>query len=163
MLCCLHGAASPQSEAAAGPSLSAGWRLLSHREKERDMSTGTVNIFQPVPPDWYVPIKDLAEADLLARNGNAVFWRIIRHHADRIAPGFPIVGPPVAVPDYGLYAPGSGVTPSGAELLGPPPGKPGMILPGIAQHSPADANYPVVTTGKIVFDSNTMEFQLTAE
>jgi len=127
------------------------------------MSTGTVNIFQPVPPDWYVPLHDLSVCDTLARNGNAVFWKIIRHHADRVAPGFPIVGPPVAVPDYGLYAPGSGETPSGAELFGPPPGEPGMVMPGIPQHSPADSNYPVVTTGKIVFNSNTMAFQLVAD
>lgn len=113
-----------------------------------------VDVFNPVPPEWYVQIHDIGIATDLVRNGNAVFWKIERTHPDRVAPGFPIEGPPVEVPDYGLFLPGSGETPPGAIFFGPPPGRAGLTLPGIPQHSPMDRGYPVVKSGSVSFDGN---------
>lgn len=116
-----------------------------------------VDVFNPVPPEWYVQIHDIGIATDLVRNGNAVFWKIERTHPDRVAPGFPIEGPPVEVPDYGLFLPGSGETPPGAIFFGPPPGKPGLTLPGVPQHSPAANGYPVVTRGSVTFDGTSFK------
>lgn len=113
----------------------------------------TVDITNPVPPDWYVPV-NVDVAVELVRNGNAVFWRIERTHPDRAYPGAPIEGAPVQVADYGLFAPGSGDTPKDAKLFGPPDGRAGLELPGIPQHTPGSAGYPVVTNGSVRFDGH---------
>jgi hypothetical protein len=118
----------------------------------------TVDVFNPVPPASYVPV-DLDTAIELARNGNAVFWKIIRHHADRVAPGFPIEGPPVAVAVYGIFAPGSNLTPPHAVFFGPPPNTAGLVMPGIPQHVPGSNGYPVVTKGSITFGGD-LQFHL---
>lgn len=109
-----------------------------------------VDITNPVPPDWYVRNTNLAECVELVRNGTAVFWRVERTHPDRVAPGDPVKGPPVHVADYGLFLPGSGDTPEGAELYAPPAGKIGLGLPGVPQYAPDAPGYPVVKTGAVL-------------
>jgi len=120
-----------------------------------EQNPGTVDVFNPVPPDWYVPV-DFETAIELSRNGNAVFWKIERHHPDRVAPGFPIEGPPVAVADYGVFAPGSNETPPHSVFFGPPPNTAGMVLPGVPQHVPGSPGYPVVTEGDITFGADNL-------
>ena len=93
-----------------------------------------VNIFQPIPPDWYRPTTDIERCIALVRNGNAVFWHITL---------------PNGHPDYGLFIPGSGHTPRGATLYAPLPKIAGLSLPGLVQHDPAAPDYPVVTTGEV--------------
>jgi len=112
--------------------------------------TASVDITNPVPPEWYVENSNLAECVELVRNGNAVFWRIEVTHPDRPDPLAPIQGPPVTVPDFGLFLPGSGYTPKGATLFGPPAGRAGLSLPGIPQHDPSAPDYPVVQAGSVV-------------
>jgi len=109
-----------------------------------------VDITNPVPPPWYVELSDVATAVDLVRNGNAVFWRAYRTHPDRTQPGAPVTGPPVQVADYGLFLPGSGVTPAGATLYAPPTGRAGLTLPGVPQHAPDEPGYPVVKTGAVL-------------
>lgn len=94
-----------------------------------------VDVTNPVPPSWYEPSHDLGKCIELVRNGNAVFWKIEL---------------PNGHPDYGLFLPGSGYTPSGATLYAPPAGEAGESLPGLPQHSPADPDYPVVKTGAVL-------------
>jgi len=109
-----------------------------------------VDITNPVPPPWYVRNPNVGECVELVRNGNAVFWKVERTHPDRAYPGAPVEGPPVHVADYGLFLPGSGYTPDGAELWAPPAGKAGLTLPGVPQHDPGEGGYPVVKTGAVL-------------
>ena len=100
-----------------------------------------VNVLNPVPPVWYVPNHDLAECTELVRNGNAVFWKI-----ELTNPAWD----GEKRPDYGLFLPGSGNTPAGAEMFAPPPGRAGLSLPGVPQHVPGSPGYPVVTAGSVL-------------
>lgn len=116
--------------------------------------SGPVDVFNPLPPDWYVPLPDLETAIDLVRNGNAVFWKVTETRPDG-----------TTYPEWGIFLPGTNVTPGNtpahAELLGPPDGRPGLTLPGVPQHVRGTPGYPVVTEGVVIEDpNNTTGYQL---
>ena len=103
-----------------------------------------VDIFNPIPPDWYVEAgpDEVARCVELVRNGNAVFWKTMLHNPAWDAPR----------PDYGLFCPGSGNTPEGSTLYVPPEGRAGLTLPGLEQYVPGSPGYPHVTTGAVLIN-----------
>jgi hypothetical protein len=94
-----------------------------------------VNIFQPVAPPWYVESHDLHNCIELVRNGNAVLWRILL---------------PNGRWDWGIFAPGSSITPTHATMFAPPAGRRGLRLPGLPQYAPGSPGYPKVTSGAVL-------------
>lgn len=112
-----------------------------------------VDVTNPVRPSFYVAYtgpEALTKAIERVRNGTAIFWEI------------PLPAPHHGV-DQGLFAPGSGYTPPGATLYGPPGDEVGLGLPGIPQYTPGTAGYPHVTTGSVSVEfsaSNRIRFHL---
>lgn len=106
-----------------------------------------VNVFNPVPPDWYEEATDLGECIEEVRNGNCVFWRIELHNPAWDKPR----------PDFGIFLPADGVwdggtTPKGATLLHAKPGHTPLGLAGLTQHAPGTPDYPVVKNGYVFFN-----------